>query len=142
MALKTQSMKLSPMVDFVINEYDNMMWDSFNKINRYAEFLKQPLTLSMFVPCDEHGNVLEQPTAENSLNTIDHDSKLIDYNDAKLKVLFKNFTFSRKTKNAFFLLEFGVYTHVIDRKIPKTVESIISNDDLELTDTAIKMILG
>ena len=25
----------------------------------YAQFLKQPLTLGMFVPCDEDGNILE-----------------------------------------------------------------------------------
>ena len=94
-------MKLISMTDFVL-EQDKLMRHQLNdpitftiKVTDYALFLKQPLTLGMFVPCDDDGNVLEIPTKENSNNTIDHDSKLMDYNDAKSKVLFNGFTNSK-----------------------------------------------
>jgi len=48
--------KLIPMVDFVLQQDIEM-----NDIYAYAVFLKQPINLSMFVPCDEDGNVLEEP---------------------------------------------------------------------------------
>ena len=95
-------MKLISMTDLVLeqhnwsptqvrfdNEFSNKRFRSV--VSKYANFLKQLLTLGMFVPCDDDGNVLEIPTKENSNNTIDHDSKLMDYNDAKSKVLFNGF---------------------------------------------------
>jgi hypothetical protein len=66
-------MKLISMTDLVIercNENISFMTpmekvkravDAFNEIINYANFLKQPLTLGMFIPCDEKGNVLEEP---------------------------------------------------------------------------------
>ena len=66
-------MKLISMTDFVLGieqnsytkteKYNIIEWqskcESFDKIIKYANFLKQPLKLGMFVPCDENGNVLE-----------------------------------------------------------------------------------
>lgn len=61
---------LIPMVDFVLERratldvnfcglktYSNKIDEIFN----YARFLKKPLQLGMFVPCDLEGNVLEEP---------------------------------------------------------------------------------
>ena len=45
------------MTDFVLQ--DKSM--SGLSITNYANFLKQPLELWMFVPCDNDGNVLEEP---------------------------------------------------------------------------------
>ena len=40
----------------------SLEFEKYSKlIIRYAEFLKQPLKLEMFIPCDENGNVLEEP---------------------------------------------------------------------------------
>ena len=39
------------------------------KIVKYANFLSRPLELWMFVPCDEEGNVLEEPT-DKKLNDL------------------------------------------------------------------------
>ena len=60
-------MKLISMTDFVLNppktgcfEVQSIMHQNSNLLRRfrnYANFLKQPLTLGMFVPCDEEGNV-------------------------------------------------------------------------------------
>jgi hypothetical protein len=65
--------KLISMVDFVLEQSKigiepqslTAQMESrdakFNKIVNYANFLKQPLELWMFVPCDLEGNVLEKP---------------------------------------------------------------------------------
>ena len=57
--------KLISMVEFVkeidhrVNTGELKEWKFVDCIRRYANFLNQPLTLGMFVPCDEDGNVLE-----------------------------------------------------------------------------------
>jgi len=64
-------MKLISMTDFVLEveknsytqteKYNIIEWqkkcEGFDKIVKYANFLKQPLTLGMFVPCDEYDNI-------------------------------------------------------------------------------------
>lgn len=53
-------MKLISMTDFVL-EQDNIknVNDAikFNNCLNYANFIKKPLKLEMFVPCDENGNI-------------------------------------------------------------------------------------
>lgn len=46
--------------------HDSWILQKLNTIERYAKFLKQPIELWMFVPCDEDGNVLEEPMYEPS----------------------------------------------------------------------------
>ena len=97
-------MKLISMTDFVLEQGKKPNNSDFRerffvKVLNYANFLKQPLTLGMFVPCDNDGNVLEIPTKENSNDTIDHDTKLMDYNDAKSKVLFNGFNSALNSEN-------------------------------------------
>jgi hypothetical protein len=53
-------MKLISMTDFVL-EQNNFKVFRNQQILNYANFLKQPLELWMFVPCDENGDVLEEP---------------------------------------------------------------------------------
>ena len=90
-------MKLISMTDFVLeqtklaSESKCGIYEYIVKIRDYANLLKQPLELWMFVPCDEDGNVLELPTKENSLNTIDHESKMMDYQQAKEACIFEGF---------------------------------------------------
>ena len=90
-------MKLISMTAFVLEREmsDKTIMKRFVEICDYANFLNQHLTLGMFVPCDEDGNVLEQPTAKNSLNTIDHDLRLMNYKEAKDKVLFEGFEYAK-----------------------------------------------
>jgi hypothetical protein len=56
-------MQLISMTDFVLEQVNPKNTDSqfCEKIIYYANFLKQPLKLEMFVPCDEDSNVLEEP---------------------------------------------------------------------------------
>lgn len=57
-------MKLISLSDFVLQEnvkgilkYKN----DIEQIREYAKFLQQDLTLSMFLPCDNEGNILNKP---------------------------------------------------------------------------------
>lgn len=70
-------------------------------INEYARFLKQPLKLGQFIPCDEQGRTLEPPLkadyglAEPEFNTYIHPMECYgedceDYRKAQERVLFKN----------------------------------------------------
>lgn len=62
---------LISMTDFVISKYDRIMNTPYNDGEltsyharewcKYANFLKRPLELWMFIPCDLDGNVLEEP---------------------------------------------------------------------------------
>jgi hypothetical protein len=86
---------LISMTDFVLEveknsytkteKYNIIEWqtkcDSFDKIINYAKFLKQPLELWMFVPCDSEDNVLEEP--------ISH--QLETYEKAKERCLFHGY---------------------------------------------------
>lgn len=62
--------------------------EAVNKIFKYAQFLKQPLTLGMFVPCDEDGSVLEEPFYDPS-NEQYWASESYQYQQAKERVLFE-----------------------------------------------------
>ena len=98
-----ETFRLKSMTDFVLEQiknfnavvYDDLETASINLIERienYANFLKQPLKLEMFVPCDEEGNFLEEPIFHepNNENEIGNYQILIDeYQEAKQRVLFE-----------------------------------------------------
>ena len=61
--------------------------------NNFDNFLEQQLKLEMFVPCDEVGNILEEPIFHepNNENEIGNYQILSDeYCEARAKVLFEN----------------------------------------------------
>ena len=137
-------MKLISMTDFVLGTESDL--DKYNPIGlgydiqkrygniiKYANFLKQPLTLGMFVPCDEDGNVLEEPESyglpvdrhnQGCHITEEHDK----YYEAKERVLFEY-------KPQF---DIGVIRHHISQK--RTVEYLANFGELILTKSAIKQI--
>ncbi|WP_126654134.1 hypothetical protein [Chryseobacterium aureum] len=89
-------MKLIPLSDFVLEQEIRMSNPEIfkSKVYAYANFLKQPLTLGMFVPCDEDGNIIDNesryPSLQEALNLkLDE-----DYAKAGEKVLFEGFTLS------------------------------------------------
>lgn len=81
--------------------------DKYEAIKRYAAFLSQPLTLSMFVPVDDKDNVLTKNSMSD--NTCDDDcnhkecvsemNECIAYNNAKSKVLFEGWNLRCRKKN-------------------------------------------
>jgi len=90
-------MKLISTTDFVLEKSKSINHPrTINVIIDYANFLKQPLELWMFVPCDKGGNVLEEPKGynyfmqddENGCYEGDDESKCREYQQAKERCLF------------------------------------------------------
>ena len=106
-------MKLISMTDFVLNQKQSESFNektfinealiSLENIRNYANFLKQPLKLEMFVPYNEEGNIYayeyEEPIQEDywsengtvySGELFKHDlNRYMKYKKAKEKVLFE-----------------------------------------------------
>lgn len=126
-------MKLISMRDFVLEQYEIKFQFRYkakqtsNRIENYAIFLKQPLELWMFVPCDEDGNVMEvpQPTEGDECNW-NYQARFNEYQQAKERCLF-------------------VWQKGFDYKVIcemfKDLEDIILFE-FELTETAQKQIFG
>ena len=123
---------------------------------RYANFVSRKPELWMFVPCDEDGNVLEEPEQYNSwLNKKSIDWGKVPFNvdlhtfekykKAQSKVLFKFWKLIKDNDGTFLnknedFLKVNKYNsiHLCD-----TLEEIIKYGgiELELTETALKQIL-
>ena len=133
------------MTDFILEKVPLMTPTNFRlAIVMYARFLKQPLKLEMFVPCDEDGNVLEYKPNEDMHKDA---GSFMAYNSAKEKVLFEGFRFSSKDNsvrldgsNQVWITK---YEYRIDFRFPnlrvKTIEDLCDYS-LELTPTALKQI--
>jgi hypothetical protein len=90
-------MKLISMTDFVLetekeSEIEN--WNAetdeyFNRCVKYANFLKQPITLGMFIPVDENNNVLEEPSGIGVGNEFYLERAIDQYQEAKENVVFE-----------------------------------------------------
>lgn len=136
-------MKLISMTDFVFKIGNNNKHESYNddlaKIYNYATFLRQPLELGMFVPCDEKGSVLDEPTEKdefrycNGIEYYPHKKKeyLQKYQQAKERCLFKgNFNICSKRN----LIRFNNIMQPLE--CLGNIESLIKYN-LQITKTAI-----
>ena len=112
-------MKLISMTDFVLSKeliLDNDNYkesdNAIDSIFKYANFLKQPLTLGMFVPCNYDGNFLTKPPIREE----DYEDDLIDavidkrYEIAQSKVLFSGFTLIEIVENEYIHVSNGTLT--------------------------------
>ena len=91
-------MKLIRMTDFVLNlDNEDLNEQKIQSIFDYANFLKQPLKLEMFVPCDDDGNVLEYPDSIGVGNDFYYKRAFDQYEQAKEKVLFEGFEVKKNT---------------------------------------------
>lgn len=118
--MKTLDVK---MVDYVIEQTARFDSDyAYTNIIEYAEFLKQPLCLGMFVPLAEDGNLLLEPKWDNKdiikpyeyfingMFGVLHPTSKVDekareivkkckqYQNALDKLIFKGFTFDLEDK--------------------------------------------
>lgn len=93
-------MKLISMTDFVLEKSKNAPLEDYNQVNEtfvnkvinYANFLKQPLKLEMFVPCDDEGNVLDCKEWKQFEGKVTDLSFILEkHKKAKEKVLFEGF---------------------------------------------------
>lgn len=93
---------LIPMADFVLEQDEKeSLGGTYDRIVRYAKFLKRPLKLGMFIPCDEEENILEEPLQYKSYMNLDEDMDEMlplevlhnckKYQEAKERVLFDGF---------------------------------------------------
>lgn len=134
---------LISMTDFVLEttkenvngSYEERLKDTarrFINIINYANFLKQPLELGMFVPCDENGNLFSEFQLE-ILNSNDEVYELRKaFQQAKERCLFEGFEVD----------VFGyAYNGEIRISFPNnsTIESY-ADFDFQLTQTALKQI--
>ena len=136
-------MKLISMTDFVLQERSRLGLDGntyqcfTEKTTRYANFLKRPLELWMFIPCDEDSNVLDE---FDYLVDID---KHNDWFKAKEKCLFEGFVLDDKylrLKDYLFAIHSDMKSNIEDfGNIEKLIYHYLSND-IELTQTALKQI--
>lgn len=153
-------MKLIGMTDFVLEQMNEVTLDGTGvvcaRMGNYANFLKQPLTLDMFVPTDEAGNVLEEPKGEKCCAGITNDcdcrgellydlEEVEKYQQAKERVLFEfdgDLSLIRNVTN-FYIIEDknGVYLRVLKNKTKTTIESLLKfSVEITLTETAIKQL--
>ncbi len=117
------------------------------RVLKYARFLKQPLKLGMFVPCDEKGNILHD-VGYCLDNKIDFSRN--EYNKAKENVLFKGFTISSLFDNTVQIRhkELGFYYWYSDVKYFKFISEGVIEDlnkvdhgcSIKLTQTAINQL--
>ncbi|MCQ4139211.1 hypothetical protein [Chryseobacterium sp. EO14] len=146
--------KLIPLSDFVLEEnkkqgqsmklsdFHSNLAESYDLIVSYTNFLKQPLTLGMFVPVDKHGNVLKYKGFKASYK------KSQKYYKADEKVLFEGFQLTYngfsidaidKQKDADYRLSFNK-----DGQCRQyyNIEELINSDypPLTLTRSALKAI--
>lgn len=130
----------------------------------YCRFLRQPLTLGMFVPVDEDGNVLKEITEPNKSDYwSDNDTvfsaelyrnnldEFKNYQKAKEKVLFEGFSlgeYSNRTQYIRQLSKYIIINGIIyddhqdcaPRPTQNTIESILEYMNPELTPSALKQI--
>ena len=142
-------MKLQPMTDFVLR-IDDYKRESHNTerayclINNYANFLKQSLKLSMFVPCDENDVPLEEPKdfkffmqgVGGHIDVTYQEYK--QYQQAKERVIFEALSFVR-CRDVYFIEKKGVTLFCYPLNNFETIEDLVKYD-LTLTDSAIKQL--
>jgi hypothetical protein len=89
--------KLISMTDFVLEQDKDFKPTRTYKelVINYANFLKKPLNLGMFVPCDEEGNVLEEPLHIELYEEDTYDFDCLQYQQAKYRVFFVGFESSK-----------------------------------------------
>jgi hypothetical protein len=138
------NMKLISMTDFVLEQNEKFKKDIWTAAHYssiiicYARFLKQPLKLEMFIPCDDEGNVLKFDYPQNkAFDEIAQEAFEKQYEQEKEKVLFEGFS---PADNSF---DFKTNYQLFRVKDYKTIEDFIKENnrvELILTESAIKIL--
>lgn len=136
---------LIPASDFIIEQENYISqfstreartFEPYNAIVNYAKFLKQPLTLGMFLPCDEQGHRLS--------------NQHFYYLEAKERVLFEGFEIKDSSNGAYKGYIFKITAHeyaqieynLTTKRFFAGLEKIEDLIDykIKLTPTALKQI--
>ncbi|UWX61811.1 hypothetical protein N0B40_05890 [Chryseobacterium oranimense] len=154
------SHKLIPMTDFVIEYYSNEGYadlQTLRLMKNYANLLRKPLTLGMFVPVDPKGNVLKEPKNYTSWKSLDHNNvkrndtagfeEYTEYQKAEKNCLFEGFTIAYNGYSVVRIV--ASYDQSIEISFNKNdllstafadIESLTVFDDIYLTVNALKSI--
>lgn len=165
-------MKLTPLIQFVkkqgnigmeIQSISHQQSDRarrFYLIQKYADFLLKENTIGMVVPCDEFGNVLDEPCNYDAyVNELSREEyhynfiECVNYRQAKDRVLFKGFKvvdidngirYSKSISDEsgilhLFWLDNITQTWTLSSGLTD-IESLSKLGALELTETALKEI--
>ncbi|MGE8432473.1 MULTISPECIES: hypothetical protein [Chryseobacterium] len=154
------SHKLIPMTTFVLEYYANEGYADLqilNLMNNYANFLKQSLTLGMFVPVDPQGNVLKEPKNYTSWKSLEHNEEertdivgfeeYGEYQKAERKCMFEGFKVGYNGYSKVRII--ASYDESIELSFNKNdllptgfndVESLTVFDDIFLTSNALNLI--
>lgn len=120
-------------------------------IESCANFLSQPLTLQMFIPCDLEGNVLKEPDLTckrpNSNGNCQCGEESVkdcrewwnEWTTAKEKVLFSGFELIYNTDMLKVISDKEMKIYFSENEPPCTIEAYC-NDNLTLTEKAKKQI--
>lgn len=152
--------KLIPMTTFVVEQPTTYEWGAiipqyrlYQNILKYAQFLKQPLALWMFIPCDSNGKLYDmlevEKWKEHSHYSTHYKEELEFFEQAKSRVLFEGFEIElSKSRIGFYLPEYNCIDYSIVQnnfsspsKWLTTIEDLIIYSGLTLTETA-KQIYG
>jgi len=109
-----------------------LLWYELTR-SKFDSFLKQPLSLEMFVPCN-----LECKPYKYDDNT-GHNAYDREYRQAKNRCLFDGFELVGETESYYHLIYDSCFTFLMSKKDNSTIESII-NKEFKLTATALKQI--
>lgn len=89
---------LKSMTAYVLEQYELMKNGSVSelieysdKTSNYAKFLWMPLELKMFVPVDEYGSVMKEPTVDAYMQPKEMDKQFEAFEKAKSEVIFEGF---------------------------------------------------
>ena len=148
------------MTDFVLNQKQSESFNektfinesliSLEKIRNYANFLKQPLNIGMFVPCDDEGNFFEEPKIEDYFDdgfNFEFNQKhfkdvvLKEYYKAKEKVLFEGIEFRTNGGVNFLTIKEDTFAfHDFNIKFKNLTVEYLVQYNLQLTENAVKQI--
>ena len=130
------------MTDFVLDKqrFKEDSDTAIFKITNYARFLKQPLKLEMFVPCNEDGNVLEDIIGNGMVDN--YSEKVKQYQQAKERVLFEGFTYFKDKEEDSFLVRNSFFKIHDLEFLNYTIEDLLNStlNNIKLTKSAIKQL--
>jgi len=143
-------MKLISMTDFVSNHiHSGCAVEQINKMRKYSEFLKKPLTLGMFIPCGDDGNILDFEVYQGFViigTTRDAKKSKIRRGDIYGFRMYEGSKYQQAQERVLFKGYYVNYNSIISpcggyldesRLKNKTIESLIGTD-IQLTESAIK----
>ncbi|MCU7619333.1 hypothetical protein NZ698_19300 [Chryseobacterium sp. PBS4-4] len=153
--------RLIPMTSFVIDYYSHEGYadlQSLQLMKNYASFLKQPLSLRMFVPTDSNGELMKEPEdyiiwkeAKSKIRkdnfTVEQVEKFKLYEKAKKELLFEGFKIAYNGYSVVRIvasyddsIELSFKKDNLNTQIPADVESLTHYDVIYLSTASLKLI--